>query len=90
MKQFIVNFLAISVQLYFGHLEGISLAIVEIGTGYGGQCKILSALGGFASYTIVDLPEVNTLTKKFLHRQGIYNVDYINCNDPLPMENNVI
>jgi len=59
----------------FGDLS--KLNIVEIGAGYGGQCKILSDLFGFASYTIIDLPQCNELTKKYLSRQGVDNVEYI-------------
>lgn len=51
--------------------------IVEIGGGYGGQCKILSDLCGFASYTIVDLEACVALSKKYLNRLGINNVSFI-------------
>ena len=51
--------------------------IVEIGGGYGGQCKILAELTGFASYTIIDLPEALALTKKYLSLLGIQNVHFI-------------
>ncbi len=54
--------------------------IVEIGGGYGGQCKILSDMGGFASYTIIDLPEVNALIKKYLTLLGVENVFFIDCD----------
>ena len=49
--------------------------IVEIGGGYGGQCKILADLIGFASYTVIDLPENLNLAKK--HLMGIPNVHFI-------------
>lgn len=42
------------------------MRVVEIGGGYGGQCKILSDLCGFASYTIIDLPEAVKLANKYL------------------------
>jgi hypothetical protein len=64
----------------FGDLS--KMHIVEIGGGYGGQCKILAELGGFASYTIIDLPECNALSKKYLDRLGVQNVSFIN-NDRL-------
>lgn len=51
--------------------------IVEIGGGYGGQCKILSDFTGFASYTLIDIPEALALTKKYLDLLGIQNVTYI-------------
>ncbi len=48
----------------FGDLS--QLHIVEIGGGYGGQCKALSDLTGFASYTLIDLPEALALARKYL------------------------
>jgi hypothetical protein len=45
--------------------------IVEIGGGYGGQCKIIYDYCTPKSYTIVDLPEVLQLQKRFLSNFGI-------------------
>lgn len=59
--------------------------IVEIGGGYGGQCKILNDLGGFASYTLVDSAEANALSQKVLSHFGIQNVRYV---DQLPLDQN--
>ena len=59
-----------------------NLHIVEIGGGYGGQCKILNDLGGFASYTIIDLPQCNALSQKYLTQHNVPNVIFIN-NDQL-------
>lgn len=39
--------------------------IVEIGGGYGGLCKTINVLLNYDSYTIIDLPEVNALSKKY-------------------------
>lgn len=64
---------------HFGDLS--QMHIVEIGGGYGGQCKILADLGGFASYTIVDLPEANALANKYLTSFGVQNVNFINRQD---------
>jgi len=64
----------------FGDLS--KMHIVEIGAGYGGQCKIIAELGGFASYTIIDLPECNALSKRYLDALGVQNVTFIN-NDNL-------
>ena len=54
-----------------------SLKIVEVGGGYGGQCKVLYDLCKIfnieiESYTICDLREAGLLQKKFL---GIVNID---------------
>ena len=49
--------------------------IVEIGGEYGEQCKTLANLTGFASYTIIDLPENLNLAKKRL--MDLPNVHFI-------------
>jgi len=56
----------------FGSLD--ELDIIEIGGGYGGQCKIIYDLYKPKSYTIVDLPEVLALSKKYLSK---HNIDVI-------------
>jgi len=57
---------------YFGKLDGMN--IVEIGAGFGGQCKIIHDLYKPASYTIIDFPEVGQLAKKYL---DVFNVPII-------------
>lgn len=52
----------------FGSLAGFN--IVEIGVGYGGQCKITSDRFRLASYSLVDLPPVLDLTSRYLERTG--------------------
>ena len=42
--------------------------VVEIGAGYGGQCKIISDVYDVSSYTIYDLEPVARLAGKFLQR----------------------
>lgn len=54
-----------------------NMHIVEIGGGYGGQCKILADICDFASYTLIDLPACNALSKKYLELMGIKNVHFI-------------
>jgi hypothetical protein len=58
----------------FGDLS--QMHIVEIGGGYGGQCTVLSTFG-FASYTLIDLPECIALSKKYLDLMKIKNVFYV-------------
>lgn len=48
---------------YFWTLD---LNIIEIGCGYGGQCKIIHDLFKPRSYTIVDFPDVQALAVKWL------------------------
>lgn len=69
------------IDYYFGNLEGKT--IIEIGGGYGGQCKILSDLFDFKEYILVDLPEVLALAKRYLDHFGIKNVRYLTM-DELP------
>jgi hypothetical protein len=57
---------------YFGDLQGMN--IVEIGVGYGGQCKIINDLFKFKSYTLVDLPIVQQLAVKCLDKHKVKNV----------------
>lgn len=40
--------------------------IVEIGGGYGGLCRVLSSFVDFENYVLIDLPEVNQLSGKYL------------------------
>lgn len=58
-----------------------SMHIVEIGGGCGGLCKILSDLVGFASYTLIDLPACNVLSRKYLERLGIQNVHFADATN---------
>lgn len=55
--------------------------ILEIGGGYGGQCKIISDWFNFLDYTIVDLPEPLALTKRYLCHFSIKNVNYLQPYD---------
>jgi putative sugar O-methyltransferase len=41
-------------------------SIVEIGGGYGGLCKVMSSFIDFESYLLIDLEEVNLLSRKYL------------------------
>lgn len=60
---------------YFGNLN--ELKIVEIGGGYGGQCKIIKDLYDKSSYVLVDLPDIIELQKKYLDCFNIGNVEFI-------------
>lgn len=65
----------------FGSLDG--LRVVQIGGGYGGQCKILSDLFRFKSYTLIDHPESLALAKKYLEQLNVPSVDFISL-DQIP------
>jgi len=57
----------------FGDLSG--LKIVEIGGGYGGQCKIISDVFQYQSYSIVDLEDVVLLIQKYLRKLKVGRFD---------------
>jgi putative sugar O-methyltransferase len=50
----------------FGSLDGAD--VIEIGVGYGGQCRILDSLFQIKSYTLVDLKPVLNLAGEFLSK----------------------
>jgi putative sugar O-methyltransferase len=68
----------------FGSLDGWK--ILEIGGGYGGQCKILSDLFHFKSYTLLDLPESLLLAKKILDEQGVQGVSFLSVREDIRFE----
>lgn len=57
--------------------------VVEIGGGYGGMAVILSHFLDLESYTLVDLPECNILTEKYLNKfdslNGVFKT--VNCHE---------
>jgi hypothetical protein len=60
---------------HFGDLSGMD--IVEIGIGYGGQCKIINDYFQVRSYTLIDLPDVLALAKKYLLCHGMENTVFL-------------
>ena len=46
------------------------MTFVEIGGGYGGLCKVISCVVDFKSYTLIDLPSVVRLQRKYLEILG--------------------
>lgn len=62
----------------FGSLDGKK--IVEIGVGYGGQCKLINDYFNIASYTLIDLPEVLQLSKRYLSKYNYNNVEFKTLN----------
>lgn len=60
---------ASDLQQLFGDLSGLN--IVELGGGYGGQARVLESLFAIESYTIIDLPEVSRLQKRYLSENNL-------------------
>ena len=63
----------------FGKLDDFN--IVEIGGGYGGQCKVINDFAKVRSYTIIDLPEVKQLAKRWFERFGMNDIIFRDHND---------
>lgn len=78
----------------FNYIESMNvkeLSIIEVGCGYGGQCKILfdicSQFGiKINKYTLIDLENVSKLQRKYLDKfnlQNIVTLPYNDCLDKL-------
>lgn len=59
----------------FGSLDNFN--IIEIGVGYGGQCKVISDFFNFNKYYLVDLDEALNLTDKYLTKLNVKNVEIV-------------
>jgi hypothetical protein len=66
---------------YFGNLTNHN--IVEIGSGYGGQAKILLD-SGVKSYTVVDIYPTLQLCQKYLSYFSYNNIDFIKSDNITP------
>lgn len=64
-----IKFLS-DMEILFGSLNGFH--IVEIGGGYGGQCRLIMSRFKPASYTMIDLPEMLHLASRYL---GTFDID---------------
>lgn len=53
----------------FGDLTGMS--IVELGVGYGGQCRLISEFWPVSSYALIDLDPVLELADRYLNAVGV-------------------
>lgn len=65
--------IALDIKNNFGLLGDI----VEIGVGYGGQCRVLCTLLNVKSYTLIDFPEVLDLATLYLKQFGITQIKSI-------------
>ena len=74
--------IASDIKRLFGSLDQCS--IIEIGGGYGGQCKILADIFHFKKYTIIDLPGPLALAKRFLKELDVKNVYFLSPESVIP------
>ena len=56
---------------FFGSLDGLN--IVEIGSGYGGQCKVIHDVYEPKFYSLVDIFESTRLAFRYLNKFGLLN-----------------
>jgi hypothetical protein len=72
-------------EVLFGDLAGSH--VVEIGGGYGGQCRLICTRFSVTSYAIFDLPEAGALISKYLDALQTHGVS-INpaLDDDLPVD----
>jgi putative sugar O-methyltransferase len=67
-------------QREFGSLD--NLDIVELGVGYGGQCRLIAACFKVKSYTLVDLPQVLSLAKAYLNNYPLSaRLEFLTMNE---------
>jgi putative sugar O-methyltransferase len=71
-----LRYISVAVELRKEFGQGSLGSVVEIGAGYGGQLSILSSLQYFSDYTIYDLPQVQSLIRKYLTFQSVQNVAF--------------
>ena len=56
-------------------------SIIEIGSGYGGQCKILNDYFHNINYTCIDQPNCLNLCKTYLNKLKLNNINFVNINN---------
>ena len=72
-----LRYLKVAAELNHCFEDISSYSILEIGGGYGGQSIVSSILHGYKSWTIVDLPEVVELQRKYLNKFEYKNINAI-------------
>ena len=74
-----------------GALEpSLECHFLEVGVGYGGQVRVLSAIFPRARFTLVDLPETLALARRFLQSTGIEaRIDYVAASSSRAIESDV-
>jgi hypothetical protein len=78
-----IKFLA-DLESLFGPLDDLN--IVEIGGGWGGQCRLIKSRFKPASYTIFDLHEMSMLAGRYLSELGVDDVSFRQPHEEPPHE----
>ena len=79
-----IRYIKVAGDLIFKFGDLSQMHILEIGGGYGGQCFILKKCTNFASYTLIDIPQANALTKKYLKELKVQNINIFDYKSQLP------
>jgi putative sugar O-methyltransferase len=69
----------------FGSLDNLN--VIEIGVGYGGQCKVISDFFKPNKYYLVDLEEALNLADKYLKKLNVKNVEIVKPLDVNALDN---
>lgn len=74
----------------FGSLDDKN--IVEIGGGHGGLCHMMTVAGiNYKSYTLIDLPTVNLLARRYLEMAGVMRgVKYMSSEEIMPRKYDIV
>ena len=67
-----------------GSLENFN--IIEIGVGYGGQCKVISDFFNIQNYYLIDLDESLNLAEKYLNKLNVKNVKVVRPNEIVSLD----
>lgn len=59
----------------FGEMENWDM--IELGGGYGGLCRIISCYVSYQNYTLVEVPQVLELAKKWLQKHALTNIKFL-------------
>jgi len=76
---------------HFGPLDGKN--ILEIGGGHGGLCHMMTVATAveYKSYTLVDLPLVNSLARRYLEAAGVSRgVRYMSSEEIMPRKYDIV
>lgn len=76
------------IEKYIGSLD--NKKIIEIGSAHGGQCYVISKHFNFKSYTLIDMPEVIELSKKYISLLKTKNVKYNDINNVVSKKSDLV
>lgn len=88
----LMRYLKVAADLHrlFGDLSG--MRIVELGGGYGGQARVLTSLFSPERYTIIDLPEVALLQRRYLAESSVdlTRISFVDGRKPVEIRGDLL